>query len=151
MQVRLSRKLRGFIIFRFILSKKKLIFRWDNLCPIHCFRAFARFVSFKTHALRTRLESTTNTAGFQEAGSRTKENINMKNTKITAARVISLVLAIASITFIITSMVLDKTTPYLAIGLSLLAISNIINWSSKDGRKSIRGNCNGSAEDRSIS
>ena len=97
------------------------------------------------------MESTTNTAGFQEAGSRTKENINMKNTKITAARVISLVLAIASITFIITSMVLDKTTPYLAIGLSLLAISNIINWSSKDGRKSLRGNCNGSAEDRRIS
>ena len=97
------------------------------------------------------MESTTNTAGFQEAGSRTKENINMKNTKITAARVISLVLAIASITFIITSIVLDKTTPYLAIGLSLLAISNIINWSSKDGRKSLRGNCNGSAEDRSIS
>ena len=75
----------------------------------------------------------------------------MKNTKITASAVIRIVLALASIAFIIISMVTDKTTPYLAIGLSLLAISNIINWSSKDGRKCLRGNCNGSAEDRNIS
>ena len=75
----------------------------------------------------------------------------MKNTKITASAVIRIILALASIGFIITSMVTDKTTPYLAIGLSLLAISNIINWSSKDGRKRLRGNCNGSAEDRNVS
>ena len=75
----------------------------------------------------------------------------MKNTKITASAVIRIILALASIGFIITSMVTDKTTPYLAIGLSLLAISNIINWSSKDGRKRLRGNCNGSAEDRCVS
>lgn len=75
----------------------------------------------------------------------------MKNTKITASAVIRIVLALAAIAFIIVSMVTDKTTPYLAIGLSLLAISNIINWSSKDGRKSLRGNCNGSAEDRNVS
>ena len=75
----------------------------------------------------------------------------MKNTKITASAVIRIVLALAAIAFIIVSMVTDKTTPYLAIGLSLLAISNIINWSSKDGRKSLRGNCNGSTEDRNVS
>ena len=75
----------------------------------------------------------------------------MKNTKITAATVIRFILALGAIGFIIASMVLDKTTPYLAIGLSLLAISNIINWSSKNGRKHLRGNCNGSAEDRCVS
>ena len=80
-----------------------------------------------------------------------KEILKMKNTKITASTVVRLVLALAAIGLIITSMVTDKTTPYLAIGLSLLAISNIITWSSKDGIKCLRGNCNGSAEDRDIS
>ena len=65
--------------------------------------------------------------------------------------IVRIVLALAAVALIITSMVTDKTTPYLAIGLSLLAISNIINWSSKDGRKRLRGDCNGSAEDRGVS
>lgn len=75
----------------------------------------------------------------------------MKNTKITTSAVVRIVLALGAIAFIITSMVTDRTTPFLAVGLCLLAISNIINWSSKDGRKCLRGNCNGSAEDRGIS
>lgn len=76
---------------------------------------------------------------------------NMKNSKITVSAVLRIVLALAAIGFIITSMITDRTTPFLAIGLSLLAISNIINWSSKDFRKRLRGNCNGSAEDRNVS
>ena len=75
----------------------------------------------------------------------------MKNSKITVSAVLRIVLALAAIGFIITSIITDRTTPFLAIGLSLLAISNIINWSSKDFRKRLRGNCNGSAEDRNVS
>ena len=44
-----------------------------------------------------------------------------------AARII---LALAAITCIIISMVTDKTTPYLAIGLGLTAIANLINCCS---------------------
>ena len=58
----------------------------------------------------------------------------MKKTSEKALFIIRLVLGIAAIAFIITSMVTDKVTPYLAIGMSLTAIANIMNCSSKKFR-----------------
>ena len=71
----------------------------------------------------------------------------MKNTKTVILTATRIVLALAAIACIIVSMVTDKTTPYLAIGLGLTAIANISGCiaASKKGKK------DGSAEDRSFS
>ena len=60
--------------------------------------------------------------------------MNMKNT-LTILFIVRLLLGIAAIAFIIVSMVTDKVTPYLAIGMSLTAIANILNFKSAKGRK----------------
>ena len=51
----------------------------------------------------------------------------MKNTKKTLMMAARIILALAAITCIIISMVTDKVTPYLGIGLFLTAIANVIN------------------------
>ena len=56
-----------------------------------------------------------------------------------------MVLAAAAIVFIVLSMILNKTQPYLAIGLAFIAIANTINW-MRIGQK--KGRRHGSAEDR---
>ena len=72
----------------------------------------------------------------------------MKNTKKTLMMALRIVLALAGMTCIIVSMVTDKTTPYLALGLGLTAIANLINCFSI---KKMKEEENGSAEDRCIS
>ena len=72
----------------------------------------------------------------------------MKNTKKTLMMAVRIVLALAGMTCIIVSMVTDKTTPYLALGLGLTAIANLINCFSI---KKMKEEENGSAEDRCIS
>lgn len=72
----------------------------------------------------------------------------MKNTKKTIATAVRIVLALAAITCIIISMVKDVTYPYLAIGLGLTAIANVINCYSI---KKMKEEKDGSAEDRCIS
>ena len=72
----------------------------------------------------------------------------MKNTKKTIAMAVRIILALAGITCIIISMVMDKTYPYLAFGLGLTAAANLINCYSI---KKMKEEENGSAEDRSIS
>ena len=58
----------------------------------------------------------------------------MKNTS-RILFIVRLLLGIAAIAFIIVSIVTDKVTPYLAIGMSLTAIANIMNCKSRKGRK----------------
>ena len=55
----------------------------------------------------------------------------MKNTKKTLMMAARIVLALAAITCIIISMVTDKVTPYLGIGLFLTAIANVNCFSIK--------------------
>ena len=62
----------------------------------------------------------------------------MKNT-LTRLFIARLLLGIAAIAFIIVSMVTDKVTPYLAIGMSLTAIANILNAKSGKDRKCFCG------------
>ncbi len=71
----------------------------------------------------------------------------MKNTKKTIMTATRIVLSLLAITFIIISMVTDKTTPYLAIGMGLTAICNISGCIAMNRK----GKENGSAEDRSFS
>ena len=54
----------------------------------------------------------------------------MSNKILTAVRLVS---AVASIGFIIASMIIEESNSYLAVGLALLAVANVINW--KTGRK----------------
>ena len=67
--------------------------------------------------------------------------MNMKNTSKKTLFIVRLVLGIAAIAFIIISMVTGKVTPYLAIGMSLTAIANIMNCSSKEYRNRFKKNC----------
>lgn len=54
----------------------------------------------------------------------------MKNTSDRVLVVVRLVLGLAAVAFIIISMVTDKVTPYLPIGMSLTAVANILNCRS---------------------
>ena len=65
----------------------------------------------------------------------------MKNTSKTLLLFTRLILGAAAITFIIISIVTDKVTPYLAIGMGLTAITNIINCIS--GKQKKRFGCFG--------
>ena len=71
----------------------------------------------------------------------------MKNTKKTIWTVVRIVVSLIAIAMIIISMVTDKTTPYLAIGMGLTALINITGCiaMSKKGKE------DGSAENRSLS
>lgn len=60
----------------------------------------------------------------------------MKNTSKTLLLITRLILGAAAITFIIISIVTDKVTPYLAIGMGLTAVTNIINCISGKQKKS---------------
>ena len=71
----------------------------------------------------------------------------MKNTKNTIWTVIRIVLSLIAIAFIIVTMVTDKTTPYLAIGMGLTALINITGCIVQ----SRKGKEDGSAENRGIS
>ena len=72
----------------------------------------------------------------------------MKNAKKTLMMAARIVLALGGITCIIISMLRDQTYPYLAIGLGLTAIANLVNCYSIRKMKEEK---NGSAEDRCIS
>ncbi len=72
----------------------------------------------------------------------------MKNAKKTLMMAARIVLALGGITCIIISMLKDTTTPYLATGLGLTAIANLVNCYSIRKMKEEK---NGSAEDRCIS
>ena len=72
----------------------------------------------------------------------------MKDTKKVLLMAARIVLALAGIVCIIVSMVTDIVTPYLAIGMGLVAIANFLNQYSI---RKMRGEKNGSAEDRYIS
>ena len=65
----------------------------------------------------------------------------MKNTSKTLLLITRLILGAAAITFIIISIVTDKVTPYLAIGMGLTAIANVINCMS--GKQKKRFGCFG--------
>ena len=65
----------------------------------------------------------------------------MKNTSKTLLLITRLILGAAAITFIIISIVTDKVTPYLTIGMGLTAITNMINCIS--GKQNKRFVCFG--------
>ena len=71
----------------------------------------------------------------------------MKSTKNVIWTVVRIVVSLAAIAMIIISMVTDKTTPYLAIGMGLTALVNISGCIAQ----SKKGKEDGSAENRSIS
>lgn len=126
-------------------TPKPGFFYWDISCLIQCFRAFGRFVSFKTVRLRRRLISTT---GHKLRTGISKENTNMKDTKKIFWTVLRVIVALVAIACIILSMYLDETMPFLPIGLGLTAIANVINCCKI---RKMRGNNNGSTENRCVS
>ena len=72
----------------------------------------------------------------------------MKKSTKAVTIAVQAVLGAAAITCIIISMVSDKTTPYLAIGLCCTAIANMTGCVMN---RKLKGNENGSAEDRRVS
>ena len=140
--------MRGFClpgIFGVPTTPKTGLFLWDKACLIQCFRAFGRFVSFKSLLPGRRLVSTT---GHELRTGISKENTNMKDTKKFFWTVVRIIVALAAIGCIILSMYLDETWPFLPIGLGLTAVANIVNCCKI---RKMRGNNNGSTENRCVS